>query len=94
MIFMIWNDWDDWDDFLLRLSEPGWAGFRDEPGFWWWLFGDLRRGAVSGWGSPSGPSLPLALTPALSRRAGEGVLLVVDGGFGLVVGVWACGVVL
>ena len=31
-----------------------------------WLFGVLR------WGSPSGPSRPLALTPALSRPAGEG----------------------
>ena len=29
-----------------------------------------------GWGIPSGPALPLALTPALSRPAGEGVLLV------------------
>ena len=26
---------------------------------------------VLGWGSPSGPSRPLALTPALSRPAGE-----------------------
>ena len=33
-----------------------------------WLFGGL----VSGWGSPSGPAPPLALTPALSRPAGEG----------------------
>ena len=31
-----------------------------------WLFGVLR------WGSPSGPAPPLALTPALSRPAGEG----------------------
>ena len=45
-------------------------------------------GCGGGWGSPSGPSLPLALTPALSRRAGEGVLLVVDGGFGWWSGGW------
>ena len=31
-----------------------------------WLFGGLR------WESPSGPAPPLALTPALSRPAGEG----------------------
>ena len=31
-----------------------------------WLFGVLR------WGSPSGPAPPLAITPALSRPAGEG----------------------
>ena len=42
-------------------------------------------GVGGGWGSLSGPSLPLALAPALARRAGEGVcwwsMEVLVGGF-------------
>ena len=64
------------------VFSKGPAGWRSLCGVRWWL-GE----------SPSGPAPPRALTPALSRRAGEGVLLLVDGGFGLVIGVWDGGVV-
>ena len=33
---------------------------------------DFKDGGLVVWGSPSGPAPPLALTPALSRPAGEG----------------------
>ena len=79
MIFVVW-------------SELGFLGFVWD--FWDFVGGCLgvRVGCGGGWGVLLAPP-PRALAPALARREGEGVLLVVDGGFSLVVGVWGSGVV-
>ena len=71
MIFVVCLNWDFWDL----------CGILGILGVVVWGFAVVCGG---GWGSPSGPP-PLALAPALTRRAGEGVLLVVDGGFQLVI---------
>ena len=57
----------------------GWRFWCSWTGLW---DGGLFAGCGGGWESPSGPAPPRSLTPALSRRAGEVVCWMVDGGFG------------
>ena len=74
--------------FVVCLNRDGRDSW-DEPGFWWWLFGRFALVCGGGWGSPSGPSLPLALTPALSRPSGRGGFAV--GGWRFSAGDQGCG---